>query len=188
MENQEQKEEGTGKREVQIKCNERTLKIIQEMILPNREDPFYRSVMASIEVSATHGLPVNITVCGDAQAGRIAFVANSLCVMVTAEQTDKNGKRFSSCIGETVRCKDGKLIAADDIPEGEIEVLQFSVPCTSVMQFIAAMVSSLAPTVAEGCAALTELNITPDEEEGPTSEVEEPVPFAPLKVVPEATE
>lgn len=183
MKNQEEKQEAPSRREVQIKCNERSLKIIQDMILPNREDPFWRSTMSAIEVSGTHGLPVNITLCGDAESGRVAFVTNSLCVMVTAEQTDVNGKQFSSCLGETVRSKDGKLVGEGEIPEGEIEILQFSIPCASVMSFIAAMVSSLAPAVAEGCAGLTEFNMTPDEE-GPTSEVNEPIQFPPLAAVP----
>lgn len=176
---------------VEVMCNERTSKILQQVFLADRNDPFNRISMQAVISSATRGLPVNVTLSGCGDGGRCSFVGNSVCTMITMELTDKAGELLQHGAASVGKIdEDGKTI--DDGPDHKgVSILQLSLNNQLVMPFISALLMSMSPAFAQGCEMLNDENLhAPDDEVDPVDTPEgdpveaiqpepenEPIPF-----------
>jgi hypothetical protein len=180
MENKEQEEtepQGFGqKKSVEVRCNERSLNIIQNLLLPRvKTDPFCKSTMDAVASAAEGGMPVNITVSGNDEEGRVSYVSNSLCTMISVEISSAVPDFMSAFIAQFSKFdinKDGVITGQANGDSDEAQILQMTIGNSAIIGFTNAILGAITPTFVNGCNLM---NKKFDEPEGP--EQDPPIPF-----------
>jgi hypothetical protein len=143
------------KKNIEILCNERSGRIIKEVLLADMNDPFNRCTMNAISTSGANGLPVNVVIAGSKQEGRTSFVSNPLCCCITAELTDVNNKNFQNYTAE-LACIDAEGILIDREEYEGRKMFQMTIGSGTAMTFVSALTMALSSTFVKGCELSTE--------------------------------
>ena len=190
-ENQLNGESGEKGERVEVACNERTSKILQNILIPNmKKDAFCRIAMNAVASSGKRGMPVNVTISGNNMEGRCCFVTNSLCCMAIMELTVfGKGDGLKGCIMGNIASYDEAGDRIEDEEYGQTRILQLSIGSPAMMSFASAMIGSAAPLYSDGCGLVTDRDLSDEDKEDLASEGEdlvdapdpeetdEPIPF-----------
>lgn len=174
------------KASVQVKCNERTVTILKEVIMPmaSEKDPFSIAVLDGCHASGKRGLAINIALGGTQEDGRLAIISNSVCTMIVLELCNKEGEIFVNGMADII-LNDGEDQFEMHSDTKGVRIMKWSIPAELSIQMVSAIVASMAPAYVQGCGMLTERDIilTKEEEEEDAAQAEPdtedagPIPF-----------